>query len=282
MGKTKAKQKPEQEDQDIKISRQWKDIIQKRVSSLFRDSTLEFYGIDVPKIKELITVSLPVIVVRDSYTDQVFLLEDGTYLHIGFQAITDGDLIRHLEYDMRLYVLGKGKHKVITIIVYTADVDETPEPLEIGSAVYSPGAVLMQKYDGDAIYAELETKVKAGEQLTDLDMVKMAFLPLMKTKKPRADITVNTVNLAKTIPDPDKRDVCIAAAFAYGSKMLKGMELKKLKEALQMTELAGMLVEDAVREERIALAKKMLIDGKDVNEIVKYSNLTFEEIEDLR
>jgi hypothetical protein len=49
------------------ISKHAKDIIQKYTSGLFRNATLEFYGVKTAKIKELINVELPVVRLRKNH-----------------------------------------------------------------------------------------------------------------------------------------------------------------------------------------------------------------------
>ena len=49
---------------DIQISKHAKDIIQKYTSGLFKNATLEFYGIKTAKIKELINGELPVVEIK--------------------------------------------------------------------------------------------------------------------------------------------------------------------------------------------------------------------------
>ena len=67
---------------EVKISRKAKDILQKYASRLFKDATLEFYGVKTAKIKEIINVELPVIEVGDSMSDNAFLLEDDSILQL--------------------------------------------------------------------------------------------------------------------------------------------------------------------------------------------------------
>ena len=66
-----------------KISKHAKDLIQKYTSALFRNATLEFYGLKTARIKELISVELPDVKVAASMADSVFLLEDDSLLHHG-------------------------------------------------------------------------------------------------------------------------------------------------------------------------------------------------------
>jgi len=261
---------------ETKISKQYRDLIQKHVSGLFKDSALEFYGIKTAKIKELINVELPDVVVKGSSTDFIFLLEDDTYLHLEFQTTYNkDDLIRFAAYDLRLYA--RDGRRIITVVVYTADVEAADVELDIGSMVYRPGKVMMVDYDGNKIYRDLRKKIKAGLDLTDEDMLNLIFLPLMKHTIPRDELAKNSIKLANTIPDKTKRDVCLAAVFAFASKYLNESEMEGLKEVVRMTDLVDMIVEEAVEEaiedREIELARDMLRDNEPIEKIVRYVRL---------
>jgi hypothetical protein len=165
-------------DLNTKISKHAKDLIQKYASGLFKDTTLEFYGLKTAKIKELINVELPDISVSGSSLDNVFLLVDDSYLHYEFASkyIKD-DLLRFAGYDVRLYE--RDGRIVNTVIIYTADVKEADTNLNIGSLSYNPQKVMMYDYDGDSIYKEINAKIKAGQELQDIDTLNLIFLPLM-------------------------------------------------------------------------------------------------------
>ncbi len=262
---------------DTKISRQARDIIQKYASGLFKDTTLEFYGIKAARIKELINVELPVIEVADSSTDYIFLLEDDTYLHFEFQtAYNKSDLTRFATYDIRLYE--RDSRKVITVIIYSSEVKKAAAMLEVGSLVYSPQKVMMIDYDGNAIYTELEGKIKSGQTLLDTDMLNLIFLPLMKHNIPKNELAAKSIGLAQTIPDKTRRDICIASIFAFGSKYLNVSEAHKLLEVLRMTDLATMMIE----EREIEIAKKMLKRGTPLDVLAEDTGLDESTIKQLQ
>jgi predicted transposase YdaD len=197
------------------------------------------------------------------------------------------DLIKFAGYDVRLYE--RDKRIVNTVIIYTADVKKADTNLNIGSLSYNPNKVMMCDYDGDSIYKEINAKIKAGQELQDIDMLNLIFLPLMKNTVPRGELAVNTVKLAQTIPDTTKRNACVAAAFAFGSKYLKEKEIIKLLEVLKMTDLFTAFIEEAVEEatakatakaaaetvanRNIEIAKKLLKGGLAVTDIAEYTEL---------
>jgi hypothetical protein len=273
---------------DAKISKHAKDLIQKYASGLFKNATLEFYGIKTAKIKELISVELPVVEVGGSTSDYVFLLEDDSYLHFEFETgYNKNAIVRFAGYDLRLFE--RDGRLVNTVIIYTADVKKAPPALNIGSLVYSPSVILMADYDGNAIYAELGAKIKTGQELSDTDMLNLIFLPLMRNTMPRRELAAKSIGLAQTIPDTTKRNACIAATFAFASRYLSDSESKNLLEVLKMPDLVVMLLEDAVRKEKkkyeteiTEIAKKMLKRGMSADAVVEDTGLEETAVERLQ
>lgn len=264
-------------DIDIQISKQYKDIIQKYTSGLFKNSILSFYGIKSAKIKELINGELPNVEVSDSSTDFIFLLEDGTYLHIEFQTTYRiEDLTRFARYDSFLY--DRDKRKIQTVIIYSSDVRTVANTLEIGSLIYAPINIMMYDYDGNEIYKDLDTKLKAKQDLTDTDILNLILLPLMKHNIPRYELTKKSVELAKTIEDKTKRELCISSAIAFSSKYLSDNELKRIWEVFRMTDVIGKLIKD----ELVEVAIKLLKRGIAINAISEDTGLDIETIETLQ
>jgi hypothetical protein len=265
---------------ETEISRRAKDIIQKYASGLFKDSTLDFYGIKTAKIKEMINIEFPVIEVKDSGTDILFLLEDDTILHFEFQTTySKEDIIRFAKYDLRIYE--REGRLVITIIIYVSGVEEADTELRIGSLVYKPEKIMMADYNGNTIYAELDKKIKAGQELTDVDILNLLFLPLMKTNIPRAELAVNSIKMAQSITDKTKRDACIAAAFAFAGRYLNESDINKILEAIKMTDLAVMLLEEGMQKGITRTARNALKKGYTSAEVSDITGLGESEIQQL-
>jgi len=257
-----------------KITNHVNDIIQKYTSSLFRNATLEFYGIKTAPIKELINPELPVVEVSGGAADMVFLLEDDTYLHLAFVTGHDSKkaMLKCVGYDTRLYE--RDERLVNTAVIYTADVKKKPNALNIGTLTYDPGVILMADYDGDTTFTELQNKIKSNQELSDTDVLRLVLLPLMSHTMPRYELASSAIALAKTISDQQKKDACIAATFAFASKYLDEEKLENLKEVLEMTGLAKLFIMD----ERVAIARDMIKDGEPLAKIMKYSRLSESEI----
>jgi len=266
---------------DIKISPRAKDLIQKYTNGLFKNMTLEFYGIKMAKIKEPINVELPVVEITDSSTDFIFLLEDDSYSHFEFQTeYNKEDLIRFAKYDLRLYE--RDKREITTAIIYSSDVKNAAESLKIGSLVYTPLNVMMYNYDGNIIYAELESKLKNGQELTDADILNLIFLPLMKNNIPKYQLVKKSVELAKTIKNKTKSNLCAASAIAFTNKYLNDDEINNLMEALKMNNVLTELLTEALVVKYGKMVKKMSMKGMSVEDMADLLELDVDTIKELQ
>ncbi|MCL1792230.1 MAG: hypothetical protein FWG34_00010 [Oscillospiraceae bacterium] len=268
-----------------KISIHNRDIISKYTSGLFKSAIFDFYGIkSTSKIKDLINVELPVVEVSEASIDFVFLMEDDTYEHFEFQtSYSIRDLTRFSRYDSLLY--DRDGRKVQTVIIYSADVKTVDESLAIGSLTYTPTNVMMHKFNGNEIYSDLESKLKEKRELTDIDMLNLIFLPLMKNDIPKYELALKSVELAKTIGDRGKRETCIVSAIAFMGKYLNENQMNRIWGAVKMDNALGRLIQQEVdkevKEERIKNAKSLL-DILNIETISKKFNLTKEEVEALK
>ena len=276
-------------DIETKISIRNKDIISKYTSSLFKNSILEYYGIkSTAKVKDLINVEFQVVEVSEARADFVLLMDDDTYKHFEYQSsYNKKDLTRFARYNSLLY--DRDGRPVQTIIIYSANVKTIDESLNIGTLTYKPINVMMNKFNGGKIYKDLEAKLKAKKELSDIDMLNLIFLPLMKSKLSKGELALKSVELAKSIEDRSKRETCIVSAIAFTVKYLNENQLNKLWEAIIMDKAIGSFFQQKIdievdkrsREEKLNYAKSLL-DILSIEIIAKKFKLSKEEIEELK
>ena len=281
---------------EAKISLHNKDIISKYTSGLFKNAILDYYGIkSTAKIKDLINVEFQVIEVSEARADFILLMDDDTYKHLEFQTTYSGkDLTRFSRYDSLLY--DRDGRKVDTIIIYSSDVRKIDESLDIGTLKYQPTNIMMSEFDGDSIYKDLEIKLKEKQELTDIDMLNLIFLPLMKNSIPKAELALKSVELAKTIGDRSKRETCIVSAIVFTSKYLSGNEINRIWEVAKVTDIIGRLIQQEVdkevkiavevhnklKEYRVKTAIKLIKKGLSVEDIADSTSLDIEFIKELK
>lgn len=73
-----------------------KDVLSKILAENFKDKSLKVYGIDVPKIKQILPTNLPQIQVNEMRIDNLFLLEDDSIAIIDYES--DVKWENHLKY----------------------------------------------------------------------------------------------------------------------------------------------------------------------------------------
>lgn len=265
---------------ETKVSKHHRDIIQKLTSGLFRDKTLEFYGVKSAKIKELVNIELPIADVSKNTMDFVFLLEDNSYLHLEFQTkFNNNDLLRFIRYDTRLFE--RDGRNVHTVVIYSSEVKTASASLNIGSVVYMPDIVMMDDFDGAAILAGLEAKAQADEEFSDADIINLILLPLMRNNDiPRIRLAVRSIELAQVaVKDRIKRDACIASAYAFAEKYLNSADIKRIKELLMMTDV----ITEIIQDERIEIAKKLLRKGltiEFISEVTEIDESTIKQLQE--
>jgi len=144
---------------------------------------------------------------------------------------------------------------------------------------------MMNKFNGNTIYKELEAKLVAKQELTDIDMLNLIFLPLMKSKLSKNELALKSVELAKTIEDRSKRETCIVSTVAFMRKYLNENQINQLWEAIRVDSVIGSLIQKevdvAVDKERLNNAKSLL-DILSIEIITKKFKLSKKEVDELK
>ena len=131
----------------------------------------------------------------------------------------------------------------------------------------------MKAYDGDKEYTRLREKIEKGQALDEEDVLKLIFLPLMKSKSSEAKMTFEAAELAATIPG-DTGTFVLGVLLALCSRYLSETDMKKLMGVLSMTAIAQWF-----REERdLEIAKAALREGSSVEFVVKITGLPRETV----
>ena len=228
--------------------------------------------------------------------DFIFHMDDDTYKHFEFQtSYSKKNLTRFARYDSLLY--DRDGKKIETVIIYSSNVRKIDKSLDIGALKYKPTNIMMYKFNGNAIYKDLEDKLKEKRELTDTDMLNLIFLPLMRNTIPKDELALKSIELAKTIEDERKREACIVSAVVFTNIYLDENEMNRVWEVAKMTDVIGRLMQqeidkevaekvakevaEKVAEEKIKNAKSLL-DVLDVETISQKFKLTVEEVEVLK
>lgn len=92
------------------IAYQNKDILSKIFAESLKEKSFSVYGIDLPKIIEVLPTNLPGIQVNELRLDNLFLLEDNSIVLVDYESkFLNDDILGYLDYVCRILKrLGKG------------------------------------------------------------------------------------------------------------------------------------------------------------------------------
>ncbi|ERI92095.1 hypothetical protein HMPREF1982_02635 [Clostridiales bacterium oral taxon 876 str. F0540] len=236
------------------------DTVFKKAMEFFKDNAVKFFGIDT-KIIAPAETEIKNVEIKTNYTDYLFYTEDGNYLHFEFQT-TDKkeDIKRFMYYDASLYY--KEKRKVRTIVIYSADIENTESFIDAGSIKYQVEAFYMKSIDGDEKLKYLKNKILNKEQLTGEDILTLSFIPLMKSKESKSERTLESISLAENITDENSKLQCLTLLYALFEKFGDELSKKKFREVVSMTEIGRMILEEGIEKGIAKGIEKGKAEGK--------------------
>jgi hypothetical protein len=115
-----------------KINHQNYDLAFKESFSIFEDKTLDFLGLNLPKITESSKLNLLTLRLIITFWISPFDLKDGSILHIEEEThLTEEDLMRFAHYDLWLYQ--RYKATIRTIILTPSSGSQGTKSLDTGT-----------------------------------------------------------------------------------------------------------------------------------------------------
>lgn len=209
---------------------------------LFAKDGLEFFGIRT-KVKEIGYTELIELKIEHLFMDFLFLMEDDTYRHFEFQT-TDNpvqDARRFRAYEA--IVSNETGKDVITYAVYSNKIHKKAMSFRFGLNRYRFHIINLSDRNADSMLEYLNRKTDAQIPLTKEDMLGLTFLPVMGGKQTYFEKINGAFKVTKKITQEYGRQV-EAMLYAFATKFLDGDELRQIKEAIKMTRLGEMLVQD--------------------------------------
>lgn len=236
------------------------DAVMKNALNLFAQSAVKFFGID-KKIIVPANTEIKNIEINTNYTDYIFYADDGSYIHFEFQTTNkESDLRRFLFYDASFVY--KENRKIETIVIYSSDIKDVKSELNMGSIKYSIKTFYMSSLDGDSIFENIKRKIEQGDNLDDVDILKLTFIPLMSSKIDKAQRAVNCIKAAAQIKSNENKIQCISMLFALLNKFGNDEIKKSIWEVFEMTDIGRMIFEDGIKKGREEGLKEGLKEGK--------------------
>ena len=232
-----------------------KDVLSKILAENFKDKSLKVYGIDVPKIKQILPTNLPEIQVNEMRLDNLFLLEDDSVAIIDYESeVKWENQLKYMNYIVRIlerYKKDEMPKKIRMIVIYTADVETAPEEFSAGCLTLKMERTFLRKIDSEGEREELTRRLKEKLPLSDDELMKLIILPLTyKGTERKKQAVKEAVELAKQITDSEKKTFVLSGILVFADKIIDADTAKYIKEVVRMTQVAELLLEEGREEGR--------------------------------
>lgn len=281
------------------IAYQNKDILFKFLSQGLKEKSFRAYGLELPKIKEVLPTNLPRVSADEKRIDNLFLLEDDTLAVVDYESEDDkSDRIKYMNYIARVlerYDKDKKKIKDIRmIVIYTGDVEKVEATFEMTCFTLRIEPVFLSKLEGDSIYQSIRQKVENREGLTEEELMQLIILPLTdKGKEKKQERVKQVVDLAKQIDDEGQQVFVLAGVLVNSDKFIDRQYAEEVRRWLSMTKVFQIFeeekldavneaVNEAVKKKDKEFTQKMLELDIDLVQIMKVTGLTKKQIEEIK
>lgn len=243
------------------ITYQNKDVGSKVLAESLPGKDFSVFGLKLPKIKALEPTNLPAVQANELQMDNLFLLEDDTYLLVDYESkYSAKNRYKYLDYlarlSRRLYNKYKKDEPIRVLIIYTADVKKgTTQPvLDIAGLRMSLLEVFLSEMDGENILREANRKLDNGEELRDDELLQLMICPLtFQGKDAKVEATHRVILIADKIKDEQTERFVFQMLNVVTNKFISEEDARKIREVIEMTKIDRIFEE----EKQKAIAEKV-------------------------
>ena len=240
---------------ESEISYQNKDIVSKVFADKFKGKSLSVYGLNVPRVADVLPTNLPDFSANELKIDNLFLLEDGSIAIIDYESkYSRKNRNKYINYISR--VLKRYENEGIydvrlrMIVIYTGDVtrNQVSDYFDGGAFSLQIDNAFLSEINSREVRSRLESKIKKGLPLTDEEMMEFIILPLTyKGEASQRKAAEEAVELVKQIKDEEAALFLLSGVIIFNKKKLNKNVLYNARRWLRMTDL-GQLIEDEKQE----------------------------------
>lgn len=236
------------------IAYQNKDIEFKVLSEAYRERSFQAYGLDLPRIKEVLPTNLPVVLADEKRMDNLFLLEDDTYAVVEYESKNEAeDRIKYVNYIARvverLYQEQKKVPVLRMIVLYTADVVAAEPVFEMGCMSLCMEQVFVSRLPAEEIFQEIKSKLEDRGQLTEEELMQMIILPLAERgREGKRHRVKQVIALARQIEDEQDQKLIYSGLLVVSDKFIDREDAETIRREIRMTKVGKMIFEDGLKE----------------------------------
>lgn len=249
------------------------DIVFKTAGECFWEDAMKLLHIP-ERMKRVVPTETVRLEARRMYEDFNIELENGWWIHFEFESdrISKRDLMRFREYEAS--TSNVFQKVIVTYVICTADAKTIMSSYQAGINTYRVRLVRLNRRSADRLFRKLEKSSR--EEVGRKELLEVVFSPLMKGKLPIKERVRKGFSLLEQEYEAvscEERRKMQAMLYLLAIKFLTKEELNEVKEAIGMTYLGQLLVNDGIQQgiqqgqekgESLfaALAGKLLGDGR--------------------
>lgn len=246
---------------ESEIAYQNKDITAKYLEQHLKNKSFAVYGINIPKIVDVLPTNLPIIEANELRLDNLFELEDGSLALVDYESTyADIDKIKYLNYIVRTLKRNMEKHsmlrKIRMIVIYTADIEpaRTRPFMDVGCLKFQLQEAFLTELDSAGIRDRLWERVKHREKLTEEEQMQFIILPLTyKGREKKQACIRECFEMAKEVQDISVQTFMLSGMLVFADKVIADADSKEIRRWLEMTKV-GRLIE----EEKLEYAREQV------------------------
>lgn len=240
---------------ESEISYQNKDIVSKVFADRFKGKSLSVYGLNVPRVADVLPTNLPDFSANELKIDNLFLLEDGSIAIIDYESkYSRKNRNKYINYISRVLKRYENEGlydvKFRMIVIYTGDVtrEQVSDFYDGGALSLQIDSAFLSEIDSKEVRLRLEDKIKKGLPLSDEEMMEFIILPLTyKGEEAQKKAAEEAVELVKQLQDEEAALFLLSGVIVFNKKKLNKNVLNNARRWLRMTDL-GQLIEDEKQE----------------------------------
>ena len=110
---------------------------------------------------------------------------------------------------------------------------------------------------------KLERKVRAGEKLTDEEIMEFIILPLTYCKEQQKNAVKKAVEMAKKIKNEQIEVFIMSGLLVFSDKIISDDLSRQVKEWLMMTKVERLIVQEADAKRLVSVIESIMSKGYD-------------------
>lgn len=236
------------------VAYQNKDICSKIFAEKLAGKSFQVYGVDLPKIKQVLPTNLPAIQANELRMDNLFLLEDDTFLLVDYEsAYKDENKLKYLEYILRVLKIYQTKYglnmKIRLLIIYTTDVsrENVSSILDVYSLKMEFSQAFLSELNSETIKETITEKIKQKKTLTETELMQTIILPLTyKGETKKKESIKELFELMKEIKEEETQLFLLSGILVFTDKVIDKETAKQIKEWIKMTKVARLYEEEKI------------------------------------